>query len=361
MGRDVYIFNAGPAVLPEPVLESTSRAVLNFAGTGMSIMEVSHRSKPFEDLLNNTIVLMKKVLGIPDNYKVLFLQGGASLQFSMVPMNLLGEGQVADYIDTGMWSSKAIKEAKKVGKINIAASTKEEKYTRIPEFSELKLTDNAAYCHITSNNTIYGSQWKSFPDTKNVPKVCDMSSDILSRKIDVSDFGLIYAGAQKNAGPAGVTLVIIREDLIGKAPESIPTMLDYKIHAENNSLYNTPPCIGIFVVHEVLNWIENIGGISGMEKINEEKAGIIYDILDSSSFYRGTVKKDSRSLMNIPFRLPTEELEDKFIKEASSLKLLGLKGHRSVGGIRASMYNALPVEGAKKLAELMLEFEKKNS
>jgi len=361
MGRDVYIFNAGPAVLPEPVLESTSKAVLNFAGTGMSIMEVSHRSKPFEELLNKTIDLMKKVLGIPDNYKVLFLQGGASLQFSMVPMNLLGEGQVADYIDTGTWSSKAIKEAKKVGKINIAASTKEEKYTRIPKASELKLTENAAYCHLTSNNTIYGSQWKSFPDTGNVPKVCDMSSDILSRKIDVSDFGLIYAGAQKNAGPAGVTLVIIREDLIGKAPESIPTMLDYKIHAENNSLYNTPPCIGIFVVHEVLSWIENIGGISGMEKINEEKAGIIYDILDSSSFYRGTVNKDSRSLMNIPFRLPTEELEEKFIKEASSRKLLGLKGHRSVGGIRASMYNALPVEGAKKLAELMLEFEKKNS
>jgi phosphoserine aminotransferase len=361
MSRDVYIFNAGPAVLPEPVLETTSKAVLNFAGTGMSIMEVSHRSKQFEELLNETIDLVKKVLGIPDNYKVLFLQGGASLQFSMVPLNLLGEGQVADYIDTGSWSSKAIKEAKKVGKVNIAASTKEEKYVRIPEPSELKLTKDAAYCHLTSNNTIYGSQWQSFPDTGNVPKVCDMSSDILSRKINVSDFGLIYAGAQKNAGPAGVTLVIIREDLIGKAPENIPTMLDYKIHAENNSLYNTPPCIGIFVVHEVMNWIIGLGGLTEMEKIDNKKAALVYDVIDKSSFYKGTVQKNSRSKMNIPFRLPTEDLEKEFLAEAGKLKLIGLKGHRSVGGIRASMYNALPVEGAQKLADFMVKFEKSHS
>ena len=279
----------------------------------------------------------------------------------MVPLNLLGEGQVADYIDTGSWSSKAIKEAKKVGKVNIAASTKEEKYVRIPEASELKLTKDAAYCHLTSNNTIYGSQWQSFPDTGNAPKACDMSSDILSRKINVSDFGLIYAGAQKNAGPAGVTLVIIREDLIGKAPENIPTMLDYKIHADNNSLYNTPPCVAIFVVHEVMKWIIDLGGLTEMEKIDNKKAALIYDVIDNSSFYKGTVQKNSRSKMNIPFRLPTEDLEKEFLAEATKLKLIGLKGHRSVGGIRASMYNALPVEGAQKLADFMVKFEKSHS
>ena len=358
MAREVYIFNPGPAVLPEPVLASTSKAVLNFAGTGMSIMEVSHRAKQFEDLLNNTIVLLRKVMGIPENYKVLFLQGGASLQFSMVPMNLLGPDKVADYIDTGHWSSRAIKEAKKVGKVNIAASTKDLNYARLPYPSELKLTPNAAYCHITTNNTIYGTQGQTFPVIKGIPIVADMSSDILSRRINVADFGLIYAGAQKNIGPAGVTMVIIRDDLIGTAPENIPTMLDYKIHAENNSLYNTPPVIAIFVVHEVLRWIEDLGGLGEMEKINNQKAALIYDVLDKSSFYKGTVEKASRSKMNITFLLPNEDLEKAFLAEASKRKLIGLKGHRSVGGMRASLYNALPLEGAQRLAELMVAFEK---
>jgi len=361
MARDVYIFNAGPAVLPEPVLETTSKAVLNFADTGMSIMEVSHRDKKFEDLLNNTIAGLRRVMGIPDNYKVLFLQGGASLQFSMVPINLLGAGKTADYIDTGNWSNNAIKQARKVGAVNIAASTKEAKYTRLPKASEIKFTPGAGYCHITSNNTIEGTQWSTFPDTLGAPLIADMSSDILSKRIKVSDFGLIYAGAQKNMGPAGVTAVIIRDDLIGQAPENTPSMLDYKTYADNNSLYNTCPVMAIFVVHEVVKWIEDLGGVAALEKLNQQKAGTIYDILDKSSFYKGTVEKGSRSNMNIPFRLPNEDLEKEFLAEASKHKLLGLKGHRSVGGIRASLYNALPIEGAQKLAEFMIDYEKKHT
>jgi phosphoserine aminotransferase len=359
--RDIFIFNPGPAVLPEPVLENTSKAALNFAGTGMSIMEVSHRSKEFDALINETIVLLKEIMGIPDNYKVLFLQGGASLQFAMVPMNLLGPDMVADYIDTGNWSSNAIKEAKKIGKVNIAASSKEDNYTRIPLAEELSLTPDAAYCHITSNNTIFGTQWQTFPDTKGVPLVADMSSDILSRKIDVSKFGIIYAGAQKNMGPSGVTTVIVREDLVDKAPENTPTMLKYSTHVSKNSMHNTCPVTAIFVVHEVLKWIDSLGGVSEIEKINEKKAALIYDILDTSDFYKGTVEKSSRSKMNIPFRLPTEDLEKDFIASAGGKGLVGLKGHRSVGGIRASMYNALPIEGAQKLADFMLEFAKNNS
>jgi phosphoserine aminotransferase len=356
--RNVFIFNPGPAVLPEPVLESTSKAVLNFAGTGMSIMEVSHRSKQFDALLVETVDLLKKAMEIPDNYKVLFLQGGASLQFAMVPINLLGPSQVADYVDTGYFASRAIKEAKLLGKVNIAASTKDVNYTRIPPARELKLTKDAAYCHITSNNTIYGTQWHTFPDTGSVPLVADMSSEILSRRIDVSRFGIIYAGAQKNMGPAGVTCVIVREDLIGKAPQNTPSMLNYKPHAENNSCYNTCPVTAIFVVHEVLKWLCDLGGVPEMEKINDAKAKLIYDILDSSSFYRAPVEKDSRSKMNIPFKLPTEELDNEFVAQANKKGLIGLKGHRAVGGIRASMYNALPLEGAERLAEFMREFEK---
>ncbi len=356
--RNVFIFNAGPAVLPEPVLESTSKAAINFANTGMSIMEVSHRSKEFDALMNETISLLQKIMGIPENYKVLFLQGGASLQFAMVPINLLGAGKVADYIDTGSWSSTAIKEAKKIGKVNIAGSSKAEDYTRIPSADELSLTPDAAYCHITSNNTIYGSQWQSFPDTKGVPLVADMSSDILSRQIDVSKFGLIYAGAQKNMGPAGVTVVIIRDDLVDLAPENTPTMLKYSTHVSKNSMHNTCPVMAIFVVHEVLNWIIDQGGVSAIEKINEKKAALIYEILDSGDFYRGTVQKGSRSRMNIPFRLPSEDLEKEFLAGAAKKNLVGLKGHRSVGGIRASIYNALPIEGAQRLADYMVEFAK---
>jgi len=359
--RNVFIFNPGPAILPEPVLESTSKAALNFANTGMSIMEVSHRSKEFDALINETISLLREIMGIPENYKVLFLQGGASLQFAMVPMNLLGPDAIADYIDTGSWSSNAIKEAKKIGAVNVAASSKDDSYTRIPTPEEISLTQGAAYCHITTNNTIRGTQWQSFPDTKESPLVADMSSDILSRKIDVSKFGIIYAGAQKNMGPAGVTIVIVRDDLVDKAPENTPTMLKYSTHVSKNSMHNTCPVTAIFVVHEVLKWIIEKGGVSEIEKINEKKASLIYDIIDSGDFYRGTVDKASRSKMNIPFRLPTEDLEKEFLASAGAQGLAGLKGHRSVGGIRASMYNALPLEGAQRLADFMVEFAKNNS
>jgi phosphoserine aminotransferase len=298
---------------------------------------------------------------IPDNYKILFLQGGASMQFAMIPMNLLVAGKVADYVDTGYFATRAIKEAKLIGKVNVAASTKDLNYTRLPNTDELKLTKDAAYCHITSNNTIYGTQWQSFPDTGDVPLVADMSSDIMSRKVDVSRFGIIYAGAQKNMGPAGVTCVIIREDLVGRAPENTPTMLNYKPHVENNSCYNTCPVTAIFVVHEVLRWLLDNGGVAEMEKVNNAKAKLIYDILDSSSFYKGSVDKGSRSKMNIPFKLPTEELDNEFVSAASKKGFIGLKGHRAVGGIRASMYNALPLEGVQKLADFMKEFEKSKS
>lgn len=356
--RNVFIFNPGPSVLPEPVLESTSKAILNFAGTGMSIMEVSHRSKQFDALLIETVDLLKKVMQIPDNYKILFLQGGATMQFAMIPINLLGADKVADYIDTGYFASRAIKEAKCIGKVNVAASTKDLSYTRLPNLDEIKLTKDAAYCHITSNNTIYGTQWQTFPDTGNVPLVADMSSDIMSRKIDVSKFGLIYAGAQKNMGPAGVTCVIIREDLVGKAPANTSAMLDYKPHVENNSCYNTCPVTAIFVVHEVLKWLTDMGGVAEMEKINDKKAALVYDILDKSTFYKGSVEKGSRSKMNIPFKLPTEELDNEFLAQASKKAFIGLKGHRAVGGIRVSMYNAMPLDGVQKLADFMKEFEK---
>jgi len=357
MARDVFIFNPGPAALPEVVLDSTSKAVKDFAGTKMSIMEVSHRSKEFDSLINDTSVILRRLMGIPDNYKILYLQGGASLQFAMVPINLLGPGKVADYIDTGRWSANAIKEAQKIGKVNIAASTKEENYTRIPALSEIKLTPDACYCHITSNNTVHGTQWKSFPDTGSVPLVADMSSDILSRRINVSDFGIIYAGAQKNMGPAGVTVVIIRDDLAGMAPDNTPTMLNYATHAGKNSMFNTPPVIAVYVVHEVLKWIEDMGGIEKIEEINDKKASAIYDVIDSSDFYRGTVDKDSRSKMNITLRLPSEDLEKEFVSRATEAGFLGLKGHRSVGGIRVSLYNAVPLEAAERLAEFMTAFQ----
>jgi len=348
-------------MLPEPVLESTSKAVLNFANTGMSIMEVSHRAKEFDALLADTEKRLHNIMGIPDTYKVLFLQGGATLQFSMVPINLLPRGKVADYIDSGYFASRAIKEAKLIGNVNVAASTKDNNYNKLPAQTDLRLTPDAAYCHITSNNTIYGTQWQAFPQTKSVPLVADMSSDILSRRVDVSKFGVIYAGAQKNMGPAGVTCVIIRKDLVGKASANTPTMLDYKPHVENNSSFNTCPVTAIFVVHEVLKWIEDQGGVDKIEAINHEKAGIIYNVIDSNSdYYKGHAEKGYRSRMNITFRLPSEELEAKFASEASKVGLKSLKGHRSVGGIRASMYNAVPLAGAQRLAEFMKEFKKNN-
>jgi phosphoserine aminotransferase len=355
----IYNFSAGPAVLPLPVLEEAQRDLIALPGVGMSVMEISHRSKTFEDILGRAIADMRELANIPENYKVLMLQGGASLQFAMVPLNLLGADQTADYVDTGTWADKAVKEARKVGKVNVTGSTKADNYNRIPAQSELQLTPGAAYVHITSNNTIEGTEWKALPQVGEVPLVSDASSDIFSAPIDVARHGLIYAGAQKNLGPSGVTLVIIREDLIGRAPASLSTMLDYKTQAANNSLYNTPPTFGIYILGLTIKWLKSIGGLEGIAKINQRKAAKLYAEVDRTGFYRGTAQKESRSLMNITFRLPSEELEKTFGKEATAAGLDGLKGHRSVGGMRASLYNAFPEEGVDALVEFMREFEKK--
>lgn len=362
MTNRVYNFNPGPAVLPEPVLKEVQENLMSLPGVGMSVLEISHRSATFENILNKTIQDLRRLANIPDNYKILFLGGGASLQFSMVPLNLMPPKNKADYIVTGSWSKKAVKEAKRVGEVNIAATTEGENFKRIPKQEELKLTSDVSYVHYTSNNTIYGTEWHYIPDVGNVPLVCDASSDIFSRPIDVSKFALIYAGAQKNLGPAGVTLVIIREDLLERSQDSLHTMLNYKIHAENNSLYNTPPVFGIYIVGLVAKWLISLGGLEAIAKINEEKAKLIYDEIDNSSdFYRGHAEKDSRSKMNVVFRLPSEELEKQFVKEATERGLVGLKGHRSVGGLRASIYNAFPLEGVKALVEFMREFKSKHS
>lgn len=362
MTNRVYNFNPGPAILPEPVLKEVQENLLALPGVGMSILEISHRSSTFENILNETINNLKKLANIPENYKILFLGGGASLQFSMVPLNLMPPKNKADYIVTGSWSKKAVKEAKRVGAVNIAASTEDENFKRIPRQDELKLDPDAAYVHYTSNNTIYGTEWNYIPEVGDVPLVCDMSSDIFSYPFDVSKFGLIYAGVQKNLGPAGVTLVIIREDLLERSQDTLHTMLNYKIHAENNSLYNTPPVFAIYIVGLVAKWLLNLGGLEAIAKLNDEKAKLIYDAIDNSNgFYKGHAEKDSRSKMNITFRLPSEELEKKFVKEATEQGLVGLKGHRSVGGLRASVYNAFPIEGAKALVEFMKDFQNKNS
>jgi phosphoserine aminotransferase len=353
-------FAAGPAVLPLPVLEEAQRDLLALPGVGMSVMEISHRSKTFEDILHRAIDDIRALANIPPNYKVLLLQGGASLQFSMVPMNLLTQGATADYIVTGGWSQKAVKEAKKVGKTNVAWTEGAEVFTRIPRQDELKLTPGAAYVHMTSNNTLFGTQWKSLPDVGDAPLVNDASSDIYSRPIDVAKHGLIYAGAQKNLGPSGVTLVIIREDLLSRATDSLATMLNYKTHAENDSLYNTPPTFGVYVLGLTMKWLRGAGGLEAIAKVNERKAGKLYAEIDRTGFYRGTAQKDSRSLMNVTFRLPSEELEKKFVKDSTAAGLDGLKGHRSVGGMRASIYNAFPEEGVDALVQFMREFEKKN-
>jgi phosphoserine aminotransferase len=356
----IFNFAAGPAVLPLPVLEEAQRDLIALPGVGMSVMEISHRSKTFEDILHRAIADMRELAGIPANYKVLLVQGGASLQFSMVPMNLLGPGATADYIDTGSWADKAIKEAKKVGKVNVVATTKADNYSRLPAQSELKLTATPAYVHITSNNTIEGTQWKALPDVGGALLVNDASSDIFSRPIEVAKHGVIYAGAQKNLGPSGVTVVIIREDLIGSAPDTLPTMLNYKTHAENDSLYNTPPTFGIYMLGLTMKWLKSQGGLEAIARVNERKGGKLYAEIDRSGFYRGTANKADRSLMNVTFRLPSEELEKKFDKEATAAGLDGLKGHRSVGGMRASIYNAFPEAGVDALIEFMKEFERKN-
>jgi phosphoserine aminotransferase len=359
----VYNFSSGPAVLPVSVLEEAQRDLVALPGVGMSVLEVSHRSKAFEAILAQTEADIRTLGAVPSNYKVLFLQGGASTQFSMVPMNLLAAGATADYIDCGSWAEKAIKEAKKVGTVNVAASTKAENYSRLPTQAELKLTKGAAYVHVTSNNTIEGTEYKTMPEVGDAPLVADTSSDMFSRPIDVARHGLIYAGAQKNLGPAGVTIVIIREDLLQRATEkkgALPTMLSYAVHADNGSLYNTPACFPIYMVGLVMKWLLAQGGLGAVQKTNERKAAKLYAELDRTGFYRGTAEKASRSLMNVTFRLPSEELEKQFEKESTAAGLDGLKGHRSVGGMRASIYNAFPEAGIDALVSFMREFEAKH-
>jgi len=355
----IYNFAAGPAVLPVPVLEEIQRDLIALPGVGMSVLEISHRSKTFESILAKAEADIRTLASIPSNYKVLFLQGGASLQFSMVPMNLLTAGTTADYIDSGSWADKAIKEAKKVGAVNVAATTKAENYSRVPRADELKLTPGAAYVHMTSNNTIEGTEYKELPPTGGAPLVSDTSSDMFSRPIDVSRHALIYAGAQKNMGPAGVTVVIIRDDMLPRSQKTLPTMLNYAVHAENGSLYNTPPAFGVYALGLVMKWLIAQGGLSAIAVANERKAAKLYAEIDRSGFYRGTAHKDCRSLMNVTFRLPSEELESAFVKESTAAGLDGLKGHRSVGGMRASIYNAFPEEGVDALVAFMQEFERK--
>jgi phosphoserine aminotransferase len=356
----IYNFSAGPAVLPLEVLEEAREHLLALPGVGMSILEISHRSKPFDDIIQGAEADMRALARIPDNYHVLFLQGGASLQFSMVPMNILPSGGSADYIVTGSWSQKAVKEAKRVGAVKIAATTEAENFARIPAQSELKLDPSAAYVHYTTNNTIFGTEFGYVPDAGDVPLVADASSDIFSAPIAVDKFALIYAGAQKNLAPAGVTLVIIRDDLLKRTPSTLPTMLQYTIHAENKSLYNTPPVFTIYVMRLVLAWLLKNGGLEAIERVNERKAAKLYAEIDRSGFYRAHAQPGSRSRMNVTFRLPSEELEKKFAKDATAAGLDGLKGHRSVGGMRASIYNAFPEEGIDALVQFMQEFERKN-
>src|SRR3954469_17426138 len=357
----VYNFSAGPAVMPMSVLEEIQRDLIALPGVGMSILEISHRSKVFESILAQAEADIRALAGIPASYKVLFLQGGASLQFSMVPMNLLGPGQTADYIDTGSWADKAAKEARKAGVVNIAATTKADNYSRIPKPAELKLTPGAAYVHITSNNTIEGTEFKELPEAGGAPLVNDTSSDMFSKPIDVKRHGLIYAGAQKNMGPAGVTVVIIRDDLVARSAErkaSLPTMLSYAVHAENTSLYNTPPAFAVYTLGLVMKWLIAQGGLTAIANVNARKSAKLYAEIDRTGFYKGTAHKESRSLMNVTFRLATEDLEKAFIKESTAAGLDGLKGHRSVGGMRASIYNAFPEEGIDALVSFMKEFER---
>lgn len=356
----IHNFNAGPAVLPLPVLEEIQAELLDFKGSGMSITEVSHRSKWFEEVIEDAAARIRRLLKLDKSFHVLYLQGGASLQFCMIPMNLLPEGHSADYVNTGTWATKAIKEARIQGKaVKVVASSEDKNFSYIPK--GISFNSDAAYAHITSNNTIKGTQWVSFPDTDGVPLICDMSSDIMSRSIDVSPFGLIYAGAQKNLGPAGATLVIIREDMLERVPKELPTMLKYTTFVDHNSMFNTPPCFAVYTIQLVLKWLEEtIGGLEKMEGVNREKAGLLYRAIDESEFYRGTAEKESRSVMNVTFRLPGKDLEKEFVQQAFEHGLGGLKGHRSVGGCRASIYNASTLEAVKALVDFMDEFARKN-
>jgi phosphoserine aminotransferase len=357
----IHNFSAGPAALPEAVLRKAQEAIWNVAGSGIGIMEHSHRGKVFDRIIAEAEASCRSLANIPDNYRVLFLQGGASLQFAMVPMNLLGPDRTADYLVTGVWSQKAVKEAKAIGKVHIAATGEATNFDRIPRPEEIRYSSNPAYVHITTNNTIFGTQWRAEPPVPAAaPLIADTSSDMYSRPIDIGKYGLIYAGAQKNLGPSGVVLVIIRDDLIEAGAKHLPTMLQYRTHAAENSLYNTPPTFGIYFMGEVFKWIQSQGGLRAMAERNESKAKLLYQYLDSSEFFRGTAQPDSRSWMNVCFRAPTEELEAKFISEATKRGLDGLKGHRSVGGMRASIYNACPREAVEALVSFMKEFERSN-
>lgn len=358
----VYNFSAGPSMLPESVLKTAAAEMLDYNGSGQSVMEMSHRSKVYEEIIKACEASLREVMNIPDNYKVLFLQGGASSQFAMVPLNLMNKNNKADFVVTGQWAKKAYAEAARYGKANVVASSADKTFSYIPKLDPASFDPEADYFHICLNNTIYGTKYHELPDTGSVPLVADISSCALSEPIDVSKFGLLYAGAQKNMGPAGLTVVIIREDLIGNAMDITPTMFNYQTHADNGSMFNTPPTYAIYICKLVLDWIKNeIGGLEKMKEINEKKAGLLYDFLDSSKLFKGTVEKDSRSLMNIPFVTGDEELDKKFVAEATAAGFVNLKGHRSVGGMRASIYNAMPVEGVEKLVAFMKAFEEANA
>ncbi|BAE86473.1 3-phosphoserine/phosphohydroxythreonine transaminase [Desulfitobacterium hafniense] len=358
--KRVYNFSAGPAVLPEEVLREAAEEMLDYQGTGMSVMEMSHRSKTIEGMMNEAAQDLRDLLKVPDNYKILFLQGGASQQFAMVPMNLM-KNRVADHLNTGQWAKKAISEGKLYGKINVVASSEDQNYSYIPDLKDLKFSEEADYVYICHNNTIFGTKFNELPEVGDKPLIADMSSDFLSEPIDVSQYGIIFAGAQKNVGPAGVVIVIIREDLITEdVLPGTPTMLKYKVHLDNNSAYNTPPVYGIYICGKVFKWLKKLGGLEAMQKINEEKAAILYDYLDASAMFRGTVAKKDRSLMNVPFVTGSEELDAKFIKEAKAAGFENLKGYRTVGGMRASIYNAMPIQGVKDLVEFMRKFEAEN-
>ncbi len=357
----VYNFSAGPSALPIEVLEKAQKEFLNYNNTGMSVMEMSHRSKAYIEIIEGAEALLREVMNVPENYKVLFLQGGASLQFAMIPFNLF-KNKKADYVNTGNWSSVAIKEAKRFGQINVVASSEDKNFSYVPKLDKSTFDKEADYFHYTMNNTIYGTRFREYPETGNVPLVCDMSSSILSEVYDVSKFGIIYAGAQKNIGPAGVTVVLIRDDLVGHAIEGTPTMLDYKTHADKGSMHNTPPTYGVYLAKLVFEWIKERGGVAEIQKINEEKARIVYEAIDNSKLFKTLVNDPhDRSLMNIPFFTGNDELDDKFIKMCSSKGLVTLKGYRTIGGMRASMYNGLPLEGAQALVECIKQFDVENS
>lgn len=357
----IYNFSAGPSMLPEEVLQTAAAELLEYGETGQSVMEMSHRSKEYQAIIDAAEKDLRDIMNIPDHYKVLFLQGGASTQFAMVPMNLMTGSGKADYIITGQWAKKAYKEAARYGKARAIASSEDKTFSYIPEVTPDMIDPEADYVHICMNNTIYGTKWQTLPETGNVPLVADISSCILSEPIDVSKFGVLYAGAQKNVAPAGLTIVIIREDLIGKAMDITPTMLNYQTHADNGSMFNTPPCYAIYMAGLVFKWIKELGGLSEMQKINEKKAKMLYEFLDSSALFKGTVVPEARSLMNVPFVTGDADLDAKFVSESKKAGFVNLKGHRSVGGMRASIYNAMPVEGVEKLIEFMKNFEKENA